>query len=225
MGADWGETVPLCKEGREQSPIDLGNWAMQRDKADLSIDLYSYEDEQYQEPTKYDENGQTPAFDYSWKINVNENGGSLYLRNGEGQTGEFQPLQFHFHAPSEHTVEGYYYPAEVHFVHLGCRDGNQGNQCGEVAVLGIFFETMNPYEDNPFLEQVFGAFETRDWPEGQGKVSVDIDALMNDLVTDAYWSYQGSFTTPPCTEGVQWTVLKTPQNISYSQLERFCQYL
>ena len=49
---------------------------------------------------------------------------------------------------------------------------------------------MNPDEDNPFLEEVFGAFDTRDWPDGsQRKVSIDIDALMNDLVTDAYWSY------------------------------------
>jgi len=42
MGADWGEEVPLCKEGREQSPIDLGNWAMQRDKKDLNIELSNY---------------------------------------------------------------------------------------------------------------------------------------------------------------------------------------
>ena len=48
MGANWGETVPLCKEGREQSPIDLGNWAMQKDRSELNIIVSDYETEQYQ---------------------------------------------------------------------------------------------------------------------------------------------------------------------------------
>ena len=84
MGADWGETVPLCKEGREQSPIDLGNWAMQRDQKELAIDLSSYEKDQYQKALKADENGELPPVDYSWKVDVNENGGTLDLKNGEG---------------------------------------------------------------------------------------------------------------------------------------------
>ena len=169
----------------------------------MNIELMSYTSEQFQGAQKVDENGELPPFDYSWKINVSPNGGTLDLLNGDNEHGEFQPLQFHFHAPSEHTVEGYYYPAEVHFVHLGCRDKSQGNQCGQVAVLGIFFELMHPYEDNPFLEEMFGAFETRDMSDrDRNKVAVNIDRLMGELNTDAYWSYQGSFTTPPCTEGV-----------------------
>jgi len=47
-------------------------------------------------------------------------------------------------------------------VHLGCRNRLEGNQCGQVAVLGIFFESINPEKDNPFLEEVFAAFDTRD---------------------------------------------------------------
>ena len=77
-------------------------------------------------------------------------------------------------------------------MHVGClinMGSWDGLQCEKVAVLGIFFETMNPYEDNPFLNEVFGAFETRDLPESQDKVSINIDAFMKELVTDAFWSY------------------------------------
>ena len=161
MGADWGEEVPLCAEGREQSPIDLGNWAKEKSSREMNIDLMDYTKDQTQENQKPDANGEK-TFDYSWKINVEPNGGTLDLLNGDDEHGEFQPLQFHFHAPSEHTVEGYHYPAEVHFVHLGCRNRLEGNQCGQVAVLGIFFESINPEKDNPFLEEVFAAFDTRD---------------------------------------------------------------
>ena len=41
-GADWGETVPLCGQGKEQSPIDLGNWAMQKSEKEMNIDLWNY---------------------------------------------------------------------------------------------------------------------------------------------------------------------------------------
>ena len=123
------------------------------------------------------------------------------LTNENGVTGKYEPLQFHFHSPSEHTVEGKLYPAELHIVHLGCKDSRKLG-CGEVAVLGIFLDTMHPDEDNRFLDEVFGAFETRN-KDDKDKETINVQALIDTLDTDGYWSYHGSFTTPPCTEGVQ----------------------
>lgn len=169
------------------------------------------------------------SFDYSWKVSIDQpptpsNGesGVMRIMNESGVMGMYQPLQFHFHSPSEHTVEGQLHAAELHIVHLGCKEMQNGLDCGEVAVLGMFLETMQPEEDNPFLEEVFQAFDTRN---DTRSTSINIEDLTSNLDTDAYWSYHGSFTTPPCTEGVQWTVLKKPLNISERQLSRFCEHL
>ena len=103
-------------------------------------------------PQETNADGEKPYHDYSWKVPIDPMGGTMILENAEGETGHYEPLQFHFHAPSEHTVHGDLYAAELHIVHLGCRDELEGKDCGQVAVLGIFFDLINDKEDNEFLE-------------------------------------------------------------------------
>jgi len=90
----------------------------------------------------------------------------------------------------------------MHIVHT--------NDDGELAVIGILFEEST--EENDFL----AAFqETPDIAQGRFK------DLIGDLDLTRYWTFKGSLTTPPCTEGLRWTVLKQVQPISKAQLEWF----
>lgn len=120
-------------------------------------------------------------------------------------------LQFHFHAASEHTVDGVQYPAEIHFVHR-----NPDN--GKLAVVGVFVEEG---DENPFFEHIADT-----WPHDEGSfVSADTfdpSALMpagyNDSFNAHFWYYDGSLTTPPCSEIVNWMVWMTTIEASHEQL-------
>ena len=125
----------------------------------------------------------------------------LFRRNSEGDVRAYRPLGLHIHTPSEHTINGKLLDAELHIVHTD-DDGN-------LAVVGIFFDRYAGYYDNDFIETVFDAFETRDEAEGsENKKAVDLTKLLNyGLDTRHIWQYEGSLTTPPCTEGVAWNVI------------------
>ena len=117
--------------------------------------------------------------------------------------------QFHFHAPSEHTLNGEYFDMEMHLVHTNDRD--------EVAVIGIL---MKNGTENKAFTKLWNNLPTE---VGQEKTLNDMAIDVNDLLPEKrlYYSYQGSFTTPPCTEGVNWLVLTTPIELSTDQLETF----
>ena len=108
------------------------------------------------------------------------------------------------HAPSEHSVDGSLYDAEVHLVHTYKDDGSYG------AVIGVFFDRVHGgVEENPFLKSFFDSIDAAD-----GTTEVDLSAFLDSVDMSRYWSYDGSFTTPPCTEGIKWTVIKQVQPIS-----------
>lgn len=114
-------------------------------------------------------------------------------------------LQFHFHAPAEHTLDRRAYPAELHFVHR--------NSAGQLAVVGVFLEEG---AENPALAHLLAA-----QPHGHGEahasqLEIDMNALLPD--DRAYYAYAGSLTTPPCSEGVRWNVLRTPIQASPAQI-------
>jgi carbonic anhydrase len=114
---------------------------------------------------------------------------------------EYTLLQTHFHAPAEHTVEGQRADAEFHFVHEDT-DGN-------LTVLGIL-------ADEGAAEPGWDAYIDAVHDEGDD-VTLDIAALL-PAELDVY-AYEGSLTTPPCTEGVQWLVLTTPIELSAEQID------
>jgi len=124
-------------------------------------------------------------------------GGKVQL-NGE----TFQLLQFHFHGKSEHTVDGKRYDMVAHMVH-------QNLKTKQLAVIAIFFEEG---KNNAVLDNILNSVgkETRVDPQ---------DLLPSD--TAHYYHYIGSLTTPPCSENVQWYLLKKPVTASKNQIEAF----
>ncbi len=126
-----------------------------------------------------------------------QKGGSISL-HGE----IFNLLQFHFHGKSEHTVGGKRYDMVVHMVH-------QNPITKQLAVVAVFFDEGESHE---ILDTVIN---------NVGK-TVDVDP--QDLLpkdTSHYYHYVGSLTTPPCSENVQWYLLKQPQTASKEQIEHF----
>jgi len=173
-----------CSAGEHQSPIDLP--ALGHD-APLHLDV------------THGDVDETTA----------DNGHTVQLTAGTGETTvvdgvEYHLQQMHFHAASEHTVEGERYPIEFHFVHADAE--------GNLLVLAVFGKagTNNPAFD-AFIEGASsGTTSAR-------TESVDIAAML--LAKRSYWSYEGSLTTPPCTEGVHWVVLATPIELGQDQID------
>ena len=114
--------------------------------------------------------------------------------------------QIHFHEASEHTINGVRYPMEMHMVHTNAKN--------EYAVLAVMAEEGEGSEPFNFLEKYL--------PLNQGEektVDASFDLNLNFPSNKKYYYYKGSLTTPPCTEGVNWFVYKTPITISLEQVK------
>lgn len=125
-------------------------------------------------------------------------GSQLYLDDEA-----FTLRQFHFHTPSEHTVADAAFPMELHLVHQSA--------AGTIVVLGVF---LVEGQENPSLASIWTALASGD---RSGEVAIDA-LLPGDRRTVRY---QGSLTTPPCSEGVRWVLFQTPVEVSRKQLDAF----
>jgi len=124
----------------------------------------------------------------------------------------YQLLQFHLHAPSEHTVDGTLAAAELHLVHR--------NALLDLAVVVVMVQVAPPgVAGNAAIEKILTQA-----PEAAGE-EVDLGGLLNpkDVLPQqmGYYTYSGSLTTPPCSEGVRWFVLKNPVFVSQTAIDRF----
>lgn len=123
---------------------------------------------------------------------------------------KWNPAQFHWHVPSEHSVDGKLQSAEIHFVHESAAGG--------LAVLGIMFkldESANA-ADSPFVKSLIAARASA--LEGEDK-KIDLTFLNGWTDSKKIWRYAGSLTTPPCTEGLTWTVIQDVQPITKTSLD------
>ena len=200
--SNWATLSPayaLCGEGKGQSPINIvktdakggANWKLDYKTTSLRIAHNEHMDD------------------------IIDNGHTIQITVDEGSTFSFGDKtynlkQFHFHTPSEHTVDGKNMPMEMHMVHQGAD--------GSLAVVSVLFKEGKIANEN-FTKIIANL------PNAKGESKHITDAnleLKVHLPKDNYaYHYIGSLTTPPCSENVQWLVLRDMVSLTADQINAF----
>lgn len=183
----WGELSPAfkrCSTGKNQSPINI----KQAIKAELPLIKF-----------KYNMLSANEIINTGYSIEVTMWSGGEIVVDDE----KFKLSAFHFHTPSEHTIDGKSFPLEIHFTHY--------NRKKEWVVVSILFEPSN--KDDELLTAL--------WPhlplnvgERQKLGSNVLSSLEFEGKVGNYYRFNGSLTTPPCSEGVRWIVMKSLRKVT-----------
>ena len=144
--------------------------------------------------------------DNGYTVQVNYAEGSSIMVAGE----RFELMQFHFHKPAEERIDGRAYDMVAHLVHRSLD--------GRLAVIAVLFEAGD--QPNAFIDGLWPHLPLEAGREIMpAEVAIDINAMLPEA--RSYYTYMGSLTTPPCSEGVLWLVLKTPVPVSREQVGVF----
>jgi len=208
----WSEDVTqandVCQAGSMQSPVDLPKCEQAKKRDPLSVKWGI-------KPVKLLNNGHTV------QLTVDGLGGRM-----RSSSNSYTLVQCHWHWGSEHTVGGEQQQMVVHCVHT------KDSYPGKYGVLGIFYEVGET--PNDFLARIEDVLPVMAPEEvhhrrlaaagplyADFKEMLDFDTIHAHLSLSKYWTYDGSFTTPPCTEAVDWHVLMDYAPITKTQLNKF----
>lgn len=195
-----------------EGPSDPGHWSeLQSDYSlcstgqsqspinlrsqDLNSDHETLNVDYHSSPLDEVNNGRTVTVNYT-------EGNILTLNN---QT--YELVQFHFHAPSEHLIDNKTSAMEMHLVHK--------NAANELAVLGVM---IKPGAASPLLDEIW---DNMPGVEEENAPNLDIDVSSLLPRDRSFYHYQGSLTTPPCSESVNWAILQQPIQASRQQISTF----
>jgi len=195
----WGRLhsdFGLCSQGVNQSPIDI--------TPEVTVTTTNLA------PLQFDYHANASRiYNTGYSIQVDVDSRSTITL--EGTT--FTLKQFHFHTPSENHINAKSFPLEAHFVHASPK--------GKLAVVSVLFELG---ATNRVLQKILDAVAQENQPHTPSTLSSgQIDLLLP--TRKAYYAFNGSLTTPPCTEGVRWMVLKDYLPISKAQVRQFVKLL
>ena len=157
-----------------------------------------------------------PAIKFDYKpapLKVIDNGHTIQVNYAPGSTIDvggkrYELVQFHFHKPSEEKIDGKAYAMVAHLVHKG--------DDGTLAVVAVLLDLGS---DNPTLHTIWSHLPKQKQKEVATTATIDAAALLP--ADKGYYTFPGSLTTPPCSEGVRWFVLKTPMTVAASELTAF----
>ncbi|KAH9276257.1 hypothetical protein BASA83_001535 [Batrachochytrium salamandrivorans] len=205
--AFWAKLDPsytTCAHGKHQSPIDFEDKSM--------LDTPSHKLSWRSTIT----NVTAANIGHTVQFNVPASSGFSLLAGGDynGATNPYSLAQFHLHTPSEHHKERQFFDLEVHFVHV--------SSTKQLAVAGVWFR-LSQTKSSEFLDSVLAGSGL---PSTLGATKaiprVNVGLLKNKFTAPGakVWSYSGSLTTPPCTEGVSWSVLDEALPMSLAQFQK-----
>jgi carbonic anhydrase len=193
--AHWGALDPdyaICNSGTAQSPVAI----TAARKADLPPLRFAYKPG----PLTIINNGYTAV-----RLDYPPGNGNFLVVGGK----QYELTQFHFHRPSEEAIHGKTYDMVLHLMHQGSD--------GKVVGVAVMLKQGRP---NPTIDRLW-----KYMPQSAGKthlipgVSIDPQSLVP--ASTGYYTYEGSVTAPPCTEGVTWYVMKTPMEVSANEIAAF----
>ncbi|XP_060633715.2 receptor-type tyrosine-protein phosphatase zeta isoform X4 [Anolis sagrei] len=219
----WGKKYPACN-GAKQSPINIDE-----DLTQVNVNLKDLKFQDWEKETSKDTLIYNTGKTVEIKL-INE-----YFVTGGGLEGVFKASKIMFHwgkcnisqDGSEHSIDGQKYPLEMQ---IYCYDPNrfadidkaiEGN--GKLRVLSILFEVG--LEDNGDYNSIIDGVAS---VSRFGKKSELEPFILSNLLpnsTNKYYTYNGSLSTPPCSESVEWIIFKDTVNISENQLTVFCDVL
>ena len=191
---NWGKLDPdykACSKGREQSPLDIHG-------AHLNKALQPIEFHYIAGPVKLDNDGHT--------VVAHLDAGSYMVAGGV----RYELIGFDFHHPSEVTVKGKFSDMEVHLLHKSAD--------GKLAVISVRL-VEDASSPNAVLATLWPHLPTKAGASEKVAEMVNAGGLLP--ADRGYWTYEGSLTTPPCTEGVRWFVLEQELSLSRDQLRAF----
>ena len=191
----WGKLDPAykaCSQGHEQSPIDIRG-------AKLNKTLQPIEFHYMAGPVTLENTGHT--------VVVHVDPGSYIVAGGV----RYDLVQFHFHHPGEEAVKGKIPDMDIHLVHKSAD--------GKLAVIAVRLIESITTPPNALLATLFPHLPTK---VGETEKVADMVNPGGFLPADrGYWTYEGSLTAPPCTEGVRWFIFEQDLTISRDQLRAF----
>jgi carbonic anhydrase len=120
----------------------------------------------------------------------------------------YELVQFHFHRPSEERIDGRQFEMSLHLVHK--------DDQGRLAVVGLLFE-KGPAQ--PVVQKVWNNLPLEKNEEAPARQPLELAELLPQ--DRRYYTYMGSLTTPPCSEGVKWIVMRQPVTVTPEQIEIF----
>jgi carbonic anhydrase len=157
-----------------------------------------------------------PPIEFDYKpapLKLIDNGHTIQVNYPPGSSIDvggtrYELVQFHFHKPSEEKIDGKAHAMVAHLVHKG------GD--GALAVVAVL---LDKGQDNPVLRAIWSNLPKQKEKEVAASATIDAAALLP--ADKGYYTFPGSLTTPPCSEGVRWFVLKTPMTLAASELTAF----
>lgn len=154
------------------------------------------------------------VFDYRpTPLRLIDNGHTIQVNYAPGSAitvgaDRYELLQFHFHKPSEEKIDGKAHAMVAHLVHKGSD--------GTLAVVAVL---LDKGRGNPTIDAVWHHLPRQKAKEVAAPVVIDAARLLPS--DKGYYAFRGSLTTPPCSEGVRWFVLKTPMTLTPDEITTF----
>jgi carbonic anhydrase len=178
----------LCGQGQRQSPIDI--------REGIAVDL--------------------PPIQFLYKpgfFSVIDTGHTIEVQTAAGNaievgTQRFELQGFHFRHPAEGKINGTAFPMSIHLVHKDAK--------GQLAIVVLLAENWSDDAEHPVVQQVWNHLPLEKGQAVPAPVEIDPSGLLP--TRRGYFTYMGSLTTPPCTEGVLWIVMQQTIPVSKAQL-------